>query len=172
MQFAARAHRGQVRKGTEIPYIVHPIEAANIVSSIKNDETLITAALLHDTVEDCNHITVEVIEAEFGSRVASLVAAETEDKSKCWEDRKAATIRHLKEADETVKILSLGDKLSNMRDIYKDYRSLGDQAFNKFRVKDKNKIGWYYKGLRDSLSSLGNISYYQEYSNLVDEVFG
>lgn len=171
MRFAAVVHYGQVRKGTTIPYIVHPIEAAGIVSSIKNDETLITAALLHDTVEDGNGITVETIEAEFGSKVARLVAAETEDKSKCWEDRKADTIRHLREADETVKILSLGDKLSNMRDISKDYRSMGDEAFNKFRVKDKNKIGWYYKGLRDSLASLHAIPYYQEYSNLVDEVF-
>lgn len=171
MQFAERAHEGQVRKGSDTPYIVHPLEAADIVSSIRNDETLIAAALLHDTVEDCTGVTVGMIEEQFGSKVARLVAAESEDKSKSWEERKSSTIRRLRNADETVKIVSLGDKLSNMRSIYRDYLSMGDAAFRKFRVKDKSRIAWYYQGLRDSLRTLAPLPLYQEYSALVDKVF-
>ena len=65
--FAERAHRGAVRKGTAIPYITHPLEAAVIVASITEDQELIAAALLHDVMEDAG-VSREKLKAEFGSR--------------------------------------------------------------------------------------------------------
>ena len=53
IEFATKAHEGQFRKGTRRPYIVHPIEVADIVSAMTNDEEVICAAVLHDTIEDC-----------------------------------------------------------------------------------------------------------------------
>ena len=53
IEFATRAHRGQFRKGTRRPYIVHPIEVGDIVCSMTTDEEVISAAYLHDTIEDC-----------------------------------------------------------------------------------------------------------------------
>ena len=70
--FAAAAHDGQVRKGTDIPYIVHPMEAAAIAAGLTNDPEVIAAAVLHDVVEDTG-TTKNELEAEFGSRVAELV---------------------------------------------------------------------------------------------------
>ena len=90
--FATQAHEGQFRKGTTRPYIVHPLEVGKIVATMTDDEEIISAAILHDTVEDCDGITVEMIEAEFSVRVAELVAQESEDKSKSWEERKGTTI--------------------------------------------------------------------------------
>ena len=95
--FAAQAHHGTFRKGTQIPYITHPMEAAVIVSGFTDDPEMIAAALLHDVVEDTG-VTEEEIRERFGSRVACLVANETEDKTKSWRERKGATIQHLKSA--------------------------------------------------------------------------
>ena len=83
MDFAAKAHAGQFRKGTRRPYIVHPIEVADIVSSMTKDEEVICAAVLHDTVEDCKGITFDILKLRFGARVADMVAQESEDKTSC-----------------------------------------------------------------------------------------
>ena len=96
--FAEKAHEGQFRKGTKRPYIVHPLEVAKIVSTMTDDEEMISAALLHDTLEDCRQVTKEQIKEAFGERVLEMVRQESEDKSKTWVERKSTTIRHLKTA--------------------------------------------------------------------------
>ena len=73
IEFAAKAHEGQLRKGTKKPYIVHPIEVSEIVSAMTDDEEVICAAVLHDTIEDCRGITKDVLKLRFGDRVAELV---------------------------------------------------------------------------------------------------
>lgn len=171
IRFAEKAHDGQVRKGTGIPYIVHPLETADIVANLTKDEKLITAAVLHDTIEDCEAVTAELIEANFGKEVAAYVVWESEDKGKSWEERKSATIHKICCASKEQKLIALGDKLSNMRSIYKDYCMCQDEVFQKFRVKDKRKVGWYYRGLRASLAELGSTAEFQEYSLLFDKVF-
>lgn len=173
IEFATKAHEGQFRKGTTRPYIVHPLEVGEIVATMTDDEEIITAAILHDTVEDCEGVTVELIESEFTARVADLVAQESEDKSKTWEERKGATIERMKTASREVKTIGLGDKLSNIRGINNDYQEVGEDVWNRFSRKDKNKIGWYYKGLRDSFASeFEGEAAYTEYSKLVEKVFG
>lgn len=77
--FATREHEGQYRKGTKIPYILHPLEAAAIVGTMTTDDELIAGAVLHDVVED-TETTVEDIRELFGERVAQLVASESENK--------------------------------------------------------------------------------------------
>lgn len=172
IEFATKAHEGQYRKGTRRPYIVHPIEVSDIVATMTNDEEIISAAVLHDTIEDCENVTEEVLRQHFGARVASIVAQESEDKSKSWEERKAATIEHLKSASTEVQMIALADKLSNMRDIDRDYPLLGEELWTRFRMKDKNRIGWYYKGVRDSLRpALGDQLAFMEYCQLIDKNF-
>lgn len=173
IMFATRAHEGQVRKGTDRPYIVHPLEVGRIVASMTEDEEIISAAILHDTIEDCEGITEEVICREFTKRVAELVAKESEDKSKTWMERKSATIEHLKTARREVQMISLADKLSNMRDIDRDYPECGEKLWQRFRMKDKAVIGWYYKGVRDSLrEAMEDQPVYLEYCELVEKIFG
>ena len=171
--FATKAHEGQYRKGTMRPYIVHPVEVSDIVASMTKDEEVISAAVLHDTVEDCEDVTVEILEKEFGSRVASIVAQESEDKTKTWKERKGITIEHLKTAPREVKMVALGDKLSNMRDIDRDYPVHGEELWNRFRMKDKKMIAWYYCGIRDSLKKdFEGVPAYEEYCRLVEKNFG
>ena len=173
LDFCVEAHEGQFRKGTRRPYIVHPIEVADIVTYITQDEEILCAALLHDTIEDCEGITKEVIEEEFGKRVADIVASESEDKSKTWFERKTHTIERLKSEPWEVQIIALADKLSNLRSIDRDYILSGEEVWNRFRMKDKNIIGWYYKEIKKSLEpTLKELDAFKEYSRLVEKVFG
>ena len=108
--FATLAHEGQFRKGTTRPYIVHPLEVGEIVATMTDDEEIISAAILHDTIEDCKSVTETMIRAQFGERVAHLVMQESEDKSKTWMERKSATIEFLKKAPKEVQVIGLADK--------------------------------------------------------------
>jgi len=174
--FAEKAHRGTFRKGTNIPYIVHPVEAALIVASLSSEPELIAAALLHDTVED-TAVTLDELRREFGDRVADLVADETvvDNCEICthdsWHSRKEETLRHLASASTDAKLVAIGDKLANMRAIYRDYRELGDKLWDRFNVSDPAEQGWYYFSLAGALSSLSRTPAWQEYVMLVKNVF-
>lgn len=170
-EFATKAHEGQLRKGTTRPYIVHPIEVGDIVATLTNDEEVIAAAILHDTIEDCEQVTEEILRREFGERVANLVLHESEDKSKTWQERKTATIERLKEIPLEAKYIALADKLSNMRDIDRDYKQCGEELWNRFRMKDKKIIGWYYIEIMKALEPLRGLPAYEEYCRLVQKNF-
>ena len=148
--FATRAHAGTYRKGKNKPYILHPIEAMAIVKQFTEDEDVLAAAVLHDTVEDTS-VTVERLEIEFGPRVAELVASVSEDKKKerpaesTWKERKQETINGLKNASRDTKLLCLGDKLSNLREMSEDYADIGDELWERFNQKDKRMHEWYYR---------------------------
>ncbi len=172
IEFATRAHEGQMRKGTRRPYIVHPIEVGNIVSTMTGDEEVISAAVLHDTIEDCAGVSQRVLAQEFSERVAYMVARESEDKSKTWMERKTATIEHLRSAPFEIQMIGLADKLSNIRDIDRDYPVVGEELWNRFRMKDKHIIGWYYKGIRDALRApFEGAEAYEEYCRLIEKNF-
>ena len=170
--FAVRAHAGTERRGKGFPYIVHPLEAVEIVATITPDQELLAAAALHDTVEDTD-VTVEDIRAEFGERIASLVAAETDQiPGQDWHARKQAAIDRLKAASHDAKIVAIGDKLSNMRAIARDYAVKGDAFWNLFHVKDRASHEWHYRGLLESLRELEGTFAFKEFEQLVNQVFG
>ena len=169
--FAKQAHEGKMRKGTAVPYIVHPMDTGVIVSRMTDDPEVISAALLHDVIEDAG-VTKEELEERFGSRVAELVAAESEDKTRTWKERKQATIDRLTDAGRDVKMICLADKLSNLRSTAADYMLKGDEVWKKFRVTDKREHEWYYRGVFAKLSELSGESAYGEYRELMEMLFG
>lgn len=172
VNFATKAHEGQVRKGTNYPYIIHPLEVGKIVSTMTDDEEVVSAAILHDTIEDCEGVSKEVLEKNFGKRVADLVSQESENKTKTWIERKGTTVCHIKDAPREVKMIALADKLSNLRDINNDYQKMGESLWNKFHMKKKKMIGWYYRGMRNALSEeFQGVPAYEEFSRLVDKIF-
>lgn len=175
--FATRAHSGTYRKGTNIPYIVHPIEAAAIVSTMTSDSDMIAAAVLHDVVEDTD-ATLEEIRFFFNDRIAKLVESESEDKRKdlppqeTWMIRKMETLEFLRtQADRDAKILALADKLSNIRAIHRDQKTVGDQLWERFNEKRKEKHGWMYRQVADALSELSDTFAWKEYDELVRKTF-
>lgn len=154
--FAARAHSGQKRKGTDIDYLVHPMEVLQILTAMGTDETLQIAGVLHDTVED-TPVEIDDIKSLFGDDVAALVAAHTEkDKSLPWRERKEAALAELANAPIAVKALVLADKLSNMRSIAADYEKLGDELWTRFNA-GKEAISWYYSAGIEALWELEGI---------------
>ncbi len=174
--FAVQAHHNTERRGKGFPYIVHPMEAVEIVSTITPDQELLAAAALHDTIED-TEVTVEQIREAFGERVANLVHAESDQftegvsEEDSWHDRKQAAIDRLAAASHDAKIVAMGDKLSNMRAIWRDYQTKGDELWNIFHVKDKASHEWHYRGLAASLKELEGTFAYLEFVRLIDEVF-
>ena len=172
IRFAVTAHAGQVRKGTKIPFILHPMEVGVIVATLTCDEEIISAAILHDTVEDCPHVSLEDIRREFGDRIASLVDCESEDKTKTWLERKKHTIMYLKnDASMEGRYIAMGDKLANIRSLVRDYEQVGDELWNRFNMKDPKMQGWYYRSIIDSLDCLKGCPAYEEYVELVNRLF-
>ena len=177
--FAAEKHAGQRRKGTTFPYMVHVVEAMEIVCRMTEDEEIRAAAVLHDTLEDTDTTKEELIK-NFGDRVADLVAAESENKREdqpaedTWGIRKQETIRHLLKASTEIRMIALGDKLSNIRAMHRDYQVLGEKLWERFNQKDPIMHGMYYGLLANAFGedeTLRETQAYREYVDLCSELF-
>jgi myo-inositol-1(or 4)-monophosphatase len=174
--FAFKAHEGQRRKDGSI-YVLHPLEVAVIVGSMTNDEEILAAAVLHDTVEDTS-VTAQDILDNFGERVAELVAHETENKrpelapSATWKVRKVESLEMLKDSPADSKLLWLGDKLSNMRSLARDYDRIGAEVFQRFNETDVSEQRWYHKTVLEYIKQFSEYPAYKEYEELVNHVFG
>jgi myo-inositol-1(or 4)-monophosphatase len=107
--------------------------------------------------------------------VAELVQHETEpsDESLTWREKKTAQLSQLANAPFDSKVVALGDKLSNMRGIAWDYRKVGDEVWKLFHAPNgKSDVEWYYRSLANALAELKETLAYQEFVNLLEEVFG
>ena len=176
--FAVKAHDGMRRKKSDIPYILHPMEAAVIVGTMTSDQNMIAAAALHDVVEDAE-VSIEEIEAKFGKRVRELVESETEDKradlppSDTWRIRKEESLAVLKNTDDIgVLMVWIGDKLANMRAIYRDHKIEGDAMWQRFNQKDVSEQAWYYSSIVKLTERLSDTSAWIEFKTLTELVFG
>ena len=139
IRFAIEAHKTQVRKGTNRPYIEHPFHVGILLIKAHQRDDVVIAGILHDVLEDTN-TTETTLEAEFGHEVLVLVkAASEEDRSLSWEDRKMHTIDFLKKASEEVQMISLCDKLSNIMDIEADLKKDGPKIWDRFNANYKNQ---------------------------------
>lgn len=147
LRFADDAHSGQFRKGSRIPYLIHPLSVARILIDHGCSDELAVAALLHDTVED-TQVTVEEIRTIFGDTVARLVEFATEpEKLWSWERRKEHTLEVLASGETPALLLCLADKLDNIRSIRQDLELVGEKAWERFK-RPRAKQRWYYESLR------------------------
>jgi (p)ppGpp synthase/HD superfamily hydrolase len=176
--FATKAHSGTLRKKDGIPYILHPMEVASIAGGITTDVEVLTAALLHDTVEDTD-VTLDTIKSQFGDRVAALVASETEDKrrdrspAETWMQRKVESLAALRNAvDPGVRVLWLSDKLANMRSFARQYEKEGDRMWKDYHQTDPARQAWYYRTIEALTSDLKDTNAWKELRALNARVFG
>jgi len=145
--FAAQKHTGQHRKGdTKEPYINHPIEVADLLANAGGVEDIdvLIAAVLHDTVEDVG-VKKEEIAERFGDRVAGIVMEVTDDKSLPKAERKRLQVEHAPHLSREAKLVKLGDKISNIRDVTDDPPSDWDSERRKEYVEWGEAV---VKGLR------------------------
>lgn len=174
IEFATQAHHGQFRKGTEIPYILHPLGVAEILIEHECSNEMVVAGILHDTLEDTS-VTLDDIQANFGGRVAELVEVLSEPvKSDSWENRKQHTIGYLKSAPIEVLLISCADKLHNIRAIRRDYERYGEALWSRFN-RPKAKQQWYYQSLAEVFISRAESdmskSLFSEFQLEVNKVF-
>lgn len=201
IEFALKAHDGQPRKGTEIPYIVHPIETAVILAQNGASQAVILAGILHDILED----TLETEESILGifsegnaekQHILEIVCAVTEplkleakrkkipisSEKDSWRERKEHTISYVKalsgdESKKDILLVICADKVSNIRAMVHDYEELlrkgnhGMGLFDRFNAPYQDQK-WYYESLVERLKDLEEFQMYQEFKQQVSYLFG
>jgi len=174
--FAVNAHKNQERRAKGTPYVVHVLEAVAIAETLTKDQEVMAAAALHDTVEDSN-ISPEEIEKEFGPRIRKYVEMETalipegKTEEETWRERKQLSIDNIKKGDKDAQIVAMGDKLSNMRAIHRDYLMIGDELWLRFHEHRKSEHEWHYRNLLASFDKLEGTAAYAEFLTLLNMVF-
>jgi len=161
VDYARIAHAGQVRKGTDIPYLTHLLGVAALVIEHGGDEDQAIAGLLHDTIEDCGEAHAAIIRATFGDRVADIVEActdgtaegkgghvDAEAKRQDWLRRKQQYLAHLGHAPDEVLLVSGSDKLHNALSVVADLENpgVGKAVFERF-TGGRDGTLWYYASL-------------------------
>lgn len=148
IEFAAAAHRGQYRKGTRLPYIIHPLNAARCLLEAGCEDELVAAAILHDVLEDTD-TTIEELYAAFGPRIAELVIAVSEpEELLAWEDCKAHTLDALRTSPLDVLYVAIADKLDNIQAIRQSVGECGEATWTRFR-RGRDQQRWYYETLSE-----------------------
>jgi len=148
LDFAVKAHIGQKRKCSDIPYIVHPIGVGLLLMNNLECDEVVIAGVLHDVLED-TEFNENDIKINFGERVLELVkeASEPDHNNKSWEDRKKHTIDNLNSISYDGLKVAIADKINNLESMNNDFYLLGEELWLKFNAtKDRQK--WYYSELK------------------------
>ncbi len=160
MQIAANAHQGQMRKGKDLPYIVHPIQVAALVAKYGGSQAQIAGALLHDVIEDCGRDWAININIGCGQEVLDIVYAcsdcvPVEGQAKApWNERKQAYIAGIKNKPADAMLVIACDKLANAAEIIADLNE-GQDVMSRFNV-GRDLVIWYYDRLALELLEYGN----------------
>jgi (p)ppGpp synthase/HD superfamily hydrolase len=174
LALAARAHRNQVRKGSDLPYIAHVVHVSVILMRHSFGEDLAIAGVLHDVVEDCDYPLGAIADA-FGDEVARLVEAVSETKAVDgaelpWEQRKAEKLAHLHAGAPDVAALKAADAIHNARSIAADLRAVGPEVWQRFKRGPEPTLG-YYRAILDGVrAKLGGHPIVAELAGAVDEL--
>lgn len=178
LEFASHRHRSQRRKGRrEIPYINHPIQVASLLANEggETDPILLTAAILHDVIED----TVDSVEekkelmaeisAKFGEEILSVTMEVTDDKTLEKKERKQLQIEHALHISARAKKLKIADKITNLRDIIIDppdwwthyriveYLDWAEQVVNGMKGVNPELESLFYKILAEAREKYVNV---------------
>ena len=170
IRLAIEAHQNQKRKGSDLPYIEHPIHVGMLLIKANQTDHVVVAGILHDTLEDTT-VTEEQLRSEFGEEVLFLVQAASEpEKDLPWKERKQHTIEHIKESSQEAQMIILCDKLSNIMDMEADLLVHGDALWGIFNAGYEDQK-WYYDSLAEALENLNDIDLYQDFSQRVMLIF-
>jgi (p)ppGpp synthase/HD superfamily hydrolase len=174
LTYAARLHRTQMRKGTNVPYVTHLLAVAAIVGENGGTEDEVISALLHDAVEDQGGAaTREEIRERFGDTVATIVdgTSDTDVIPKPpWRERKRNYVAHVSSASRSVRLVSAADKLHNARSILRDLRAEGEVTWQRFSAGREDQL-WYYRALVDAFRTSGGADeIVDELEEVVEEI--
>jgi (p)ppGpp synthase/HD superfamily hydrolase len=175
LPYAARIHAGDVRKGSEVPYVSHVLAVCALVLEDGGDEDEAIAALLHDAGEDAGgRERVEEIRERFGGVVARIVeeCSDTLETPKPpWRERKEAYLAHLEAASPEAIRVSLADKVHNARSLERDQRAIGDDFWRRFNAS-RDDVLWYYRELAGVYAKRSTSPMVDELERTLDAVGG
>ncbi len=168
--FAARLHKQQRRKGSDVPYVSHLLAVAGLVIEHGGNEDEAIAALLHDAIEDQGGPSArDEISRRFGDRVAEIVdeCTDTDMNPKPpWHERKQSHIKRLTAASRSARLISAADKLHNVRSVLRDYAEIRDQVWHRFQG-GKDGTLWYYRAVTNVLLGAESTSLTKELNHVV-----
>ena len=141
---AARLHNGQTRKIIELPFIVHPFSVGFILAQYTDDEEVIAAGILHDTVEDVEGYTNEDVAREFGQRVAHIVEGVTEPEHGTWREIRQVYLDGLRSGSDEAVMVSVADKIHNILSTIEGIEAKGEEFWNEFQGGRQDYL-WYYE---------------------------
>lgn len=170
LRFASTMHGSQMRKGTALPYIIHPIGVAELLGRHYPDyPDLAIAGLLHDTVEDTS-AELEQIRELFGDEVAALVDGVTKRNGANWRATRQMQIDHIADAPVGVVRLKLADAMHNAGSVLADLRNEGPTVWKRFAATPDD-VCWYYGGLLSAIRArLGSEPLVSAYDAVVFEL--
>ncbi len=149
---AARAHETQLRKGSKVPYIHHPVMVGMVLARAGFDDEVVVAGILHDVVED-QDVTLEEIDAQFGGTIAHLVGDVTEQKTEAgsdekrpWRTRKEEQLEHLRHMSVAGAAVKAADALHNCLCTVSDYDREGTTVWTRFNAGRADQV-WYYSSV-------------------------
>lgn len=158
LTLAAELHAEQRRKGSETPYIAHLLAVCALVIEHGGTEEEAIAALLHDAIEDQGgDRTRQELRRRFGDDVAAIVSGCTDTDvtpKPPWRQRKEEYLDHLPRASASVRLVSVADKVHNLRSIVRDYREIGEALWSRFKGGREGTL-WYYRALVESFGRTG-----------------
>jgi (p)ppGpp synthase/HD superfamily hydrolase len=153
---AIRVHeldQKQKRKGKDIPYITHPLIVGMILSRISQNEDVIVAGILHDTVEDSvnsKKITVAMIKKRFGAPVAKIVDDVTEkERTLSWVLHKRESVKKMKSFSKDSLLVKAADVIANCTELIADFRKEGENTFRRFNVPKEDLIHHYVETIEE-----------------------
>ena len=159
IKFAIKTHdvyQKQKRKGKDIAYITHPLAVGIILAHARASEEVITAGVLHDTIEDSaphKKVTEKMLSERFGSKVAALVLQVTEtNKALSWEIRKQEALDHIDHFSHDVLLLKSADTISNVTEILDDHARYGDSIFERFSAPKQKLLQHYSQVIQKILT--------------------
>ncbi|ANE03879.1 HD domain-containing protein [Corynebacterium crudilactis] len=171
---AATAHRDHSRKGSGIPYVSHLYSVMFLLSQVTDDEDVLIAGLLHDTLEDVpERYSAAQLEKDFGPRVLALVEDLTKIEHPSWQVRADAYIEHLEfHASKEAVLISTADKLHNLMSILDDLDEIGESLWERFNSGKENQLWWYTEILRVSIKRLGENGLNEQLRGGVEKLIG
>lgn len=168
LRIAALAHKDQVRKEGDTPYIVHPVMVALDLKTRGFSDDIVAAALVHDVLEDTD-FPKDQLESELGNVVMEIVRAVTNDDSLSWEQKKLRYIETVRGGSEGAKAVATADKIHNAKSLLAAHKQQGEALWSHFKAGKEKKI-WFEKAMLEMLKETWENPLVSEYESLVEEM--
>lgn len=169
----AHEQQKQHRKGTDIPYIIHPFSVMMIAGNVTDDEDTLIGCLLHDILEDVDTAiySEEDMREDFGKKVLEIVQGVSKDDSiEDWKQRSDSYLENLTKARPESLIVCAADKIHNLKSMLIDYENIQDELWDKFSSDKKSQLWWYESSLEIIRDRAPENELVVELQDLVDQL--